>query len=95
MVAPPLVAIEVVHWARDGPKFACRVDGRNASYMAKYNLVQRLQAHHNVTMEAGKLRCPSTQKEGLKHQDHATMNVQVSNPLAQFWCNEQKVIVRA
>jgi hypothetical protein len=57
--------------------------------MAKYDLVQHLQAHHNVTMEAGKLGCPSTQEEGLKHQDHATMNVQVlSNPLAQFWCNE-------
>jgi hypothetical protein len=27
VVAPPLVAIEGVHWARDGPKFVCRVDG--------------------------------------------------------------------
>jgi len=39
VVAPPLVAIEGVHWARDGPKFACRVDGCDAFYTAKYNLV--------------------------------------------------------
>jgi hypothetical protein len=39
MVAPPLVAIEGVHWARDGPKFTCRVDGCNVFYIAKYNLV--------------------------------------------------------
>jgi hypothetical protein len=43
VVAPPLVAIEGVHWGRDGPKFVCRVDGCNAFYIAKYNLVQHLQ----------------------------------------------------
>jgi hypothetical protein len=37
-----LVAIEGVHWAKDGPKFACRVDGYDASYTAKYNLVRHL-----------------------------------------------------
>jgi len=41
-VALPLIAIEGVHWARNGPKFACKVDGCNASYMAKYNLVKHL-----------------------------------------------------
>ncbi len=67
MVAPPLVAIEGVHWAKDGPKFACRVDGCNASYMVKYNLVRHLQTHHNVIMEAGKPEHPSTKEEGLRH----------------------------
>jgi hypothetical protein len=68
MVAPPLVTIENVHWARDGPKFACRIDGRDASYIAKYNLIQYLRAHYNATMEPTKLGCPSTQKEdqGIK-----------------------------
>jgi len=42
VVAPPLVAIEGVHWAKDGPKFAYRVDGYDASYTAKYNLTQHL-----------------------------------------------------
>jgi len=60
VVALPLVAIEGVHWARDGPKFSCRGDGCNASYMAKYNLVWHSQTHHNVTMELGNPRCPST-----------------------------------
>jgi hypothetical protein len=39
VVAPLMVAIEGVHWAKDGPKFACNVDGCDASYMAKDNLV--------------------------------------------------------
>jgi hypothetical protein len=30
VVAPPLVAIKGVHWAKDGPKFVCKVDGCDA-----------------------------------------------------------------
>ncbi len=30
VVPLPLVAIEGVHWARDGPKFVCKVDGCDA-----------------------------------------------------------------
>jgi len=30
VVALPLVAIEGVHWAKDGPKFVCKVDGCDA-----------------------------------------------------------------
>jgi len=48
VVTLPPIAIEGVHWARDGPKFACKVDGYDASYMVKYNLVQHLQVCHNV-----------------------------------------------
>ncbi len=51
MVDPPLVAIEGVNWARDGPKFACRVDGCDAAYTAKYNFVWHLWACPNVVME--------------------------------------------
>jgi hypothetical protein len=96
VVAFLLVAIKGVHWARDGPKFVCRVDGCNASYIAKYNLVQHLQARHNVTMELNMPRCPFTWEEGPRHQKHTTMNVWVlSNPLAQFHCNEYKAITRS
>jgi len=96
VVAPPIVAIEGVHWAKDGPKFSCSVNGRDAFYMIKCNLVQHLQVRHNVTMESGKLKRPSIWEQGPKVQDHATMNVQVlSNLLAQFHHNEQKVVVRA
>jgi hypothetical protein len=49
MVAILSVTIDSVHWARDGPKFACKVNGCNESYITKYNLVQ--QTHHNVVME--------------------------------------------
>jgi len=59
-----VVAIEGVHWAKDGPKFSYNIDGCDASYMAKYNLVQHLWACHNVTMELSKPRCPSTQELG-------------------------------
>jgi hypothetical protein len=91
-LAFPLVAIEGVHWARDGPKFACRVDGYDASYMAKYNLVRHLQVSHNVVMELGKHGCPSTWEEGPRVQDHAAMNAQVlSKPLAHFRHNEERV----
>ncbi len=38
MVGLPLVAIKGVHWVKDGPKFACNVDGCDASDTAKYNL---------------------------------------------------------
>jgi hypothetical protein len=37
-----VVFIEGVHWARDGIKCACNVDGCDASYITKYNLVQHL-----------------------------------------------------
>jgi len=95
VVAPPLVAIEGVHRVTDGPKCACRVDGCNASYMAKYNLVWHLRACNNVTIELGKLGCPSTTEEGLRHQDYAVMNVQVlNNLLAPFHHNEQKAIAK-
>jgi hypothetical protein len=83
------IAIEGVHWAKDGPKFVCRVDGCDASYIAKYNFVWHLRAHHNVTMELGKHVHPSIRKQGPKVQDHMAMNAWVlSNPLAQFYCNE-------
>jgi hypothetical protein len=79
----------------DGPKFAYNVDGCNASYTTKYNLVRHLQARHNVTMELGKLGHPSTRKQGVRVQDHAAMNVWVlSNHLAQFRHNEQKAMAR-
>jgi len=79
VVAPPLVAIKGVHWATDGPEFVCRVDGCNASYIVKYNLVRHLQACHNVTMESNTPRHPSTQEQGPKVQDHATMDARVLN----------------
>ncbi len=95
MVAFPPIAIKGVHWARDGPKFACKVDGCDASYMTKYNLVWHLRAHHNVVMELNKPGHSSTWEEGLRVQDHMAMNAQVlSNPLAWFRHNEQKAIVR-
>jgi hypothetical protein len=56
------VAIEGVHWAKDGPKFVYKVDGCDALYITKYNLVQHLQVHNNVTMESSKLGHPSTRE---------------------------------
>jgi len=96
VVAFPPVAIEGVHWAKDGPKFVCKVVRCDAPYTSKYNLVQHLWAHCNVTMEPGKPECPSTWEEGLKHQDHTTMNMHIlNNLLAQFCRNEKKEIARA
>jgi hypothetical protein len=47
-------------------------------------------------MEPSKPEHPSTREEGLKHQNHMAMNVQVlNNPLAQFCCNEHKAIAKA
>jgi hypothetical protein len=89
VVALLQVAIEGVYWARDGPKFVCKIDGCGASYTTKYNLVQHLQTCHNVTMELGKLGHPSTRKQGLRVQNHATMNAHVlNNPLIWFYHNE-------
>jgi hypothetical protein len=96
VVALPPIAIEDVQWARDGPKFACKGDGCNASYMAKYNSIQHLQVCHNVVMELGKPGCPSTREEGPRHQNHIAMNVWVLNNLLAWFChNEQKVVARA
>ncbi len=39
VVALPPVTIKGVHWARDGPEFVCSVNGCDASYITKYNLV--------------------------------------------------------
>jgi len=52
VVAPPPIALKGVHWAK--------VDGCNASYMAKYNLVWHLWACQNVVMELGKHGHPFT-----------------------------------
>ncbi len=37
VVALPLVALEGVHWPRDGAKFVYKVHGCNVTYIAKYN----------------------------------------------------------
>jgi len=74
VVAPPLVALEGVHSARDGAKFTCKVHGCNVTYIAKYNLVWHLQIWQNVIMELGKFRHPSIWEEASKHQDHVVMN---------------------
>jgi len=93
VVASPLVIIEGVHWAKDGSKFACSVDGCDVSYMAKYNLVWHLRVQHNVVMKSGKPKHPSTPNEGPMLQDQMAMNVWVlSNLLARFHCNEQKAM---
>jgi hypothetical protein len=95
VVAPPQVAIEGVPWAKDGAKCFCRINGCDALYIAKYNLVQCLQTCHNVTMELGKPKHPFIHKQGPKVLQHATMNAWVlSNPLAQFCHNKQKAIAR-
>jgi hypothetical protein len=44
----------------DAPKFVCKVDECDALHTSKYNMIQHLQARHNVTMELGKLERPST-----------------------------------
>jgi len=94
--APLSVAIEGVHRQKMGPNLLCNIGGCDASYTTKYNLLRHLRAHHNGTMELSKPRFPSTWEQGLKVQDHTTMNAQVlNNPLAQFRHNEQKVIARA
>ncbi len=91
-----MVALEGVHWAKDGAKFASKVHGCNVTYVTKYNLVWHLQIRHNVIMEPSKLEHPSTWKEGPKHKNHVAMNAWVlNNPLAQFCHNEHNVIVRA
>jgi hypothetical protein len=95
MVAPLLVAIKGVHWAKDGPKFACIIDGCDASHTANYNLVWHLRMCHNATMELGKPGCPFTWDQCPRIQDHTVMNALIlSNLLAWFHCNEQKVTVK-
>jgi hypothetical protein len=92
----PQITLEGVHWAMDGPKFTCKVDGCDASYMAKYNLAWHLRMCHNVTMEFGKLGRASIQEEGPKHENHTTTNVQIlGNSLTPFCHNERKVIAKA
>ncbi len=96
VVALPLVALEGVHWLRDGAKYVYKVHGCNVTNIAKYNLIQHLQMWYNVIMELSKFEHPSTWEEGLKRQDHTTMNVQVlNNLLVQFCCNEHKAIAKA
>jgi hypothetical protein len=78
------------------PKFVCSIDGCDASYITKYNLVWHLWAYHYVTMQPNKPKCPTIWEHGPKVQNHVAMNAWVlSNLLAQFHCNEQKTIIRA
>jgi len=94
-VALSLIILESVHWVRDGPKIAYKVDGCDAYYMPKYNLVQHLWAHYNVVMESNKPECPSIQKEGLNIKITWPSTHQVlSNHLAWFYHNDQKAIAR-
>ncbi len=85
MVAFPTIAIEGVHSAKDGPKFAYCVDGRDASYMTKYNLVH-LQACHNVTMESGKSKRPFTWERGPRVQI-------LNNLLAHFVAKKKRLLL--
>ncbi len=49
----------------------------------------------NVIMELGKLECLFIREDGLRHQNHMAMNVQVlSNLLTWFYHNVQKEIIK-
>ncbi len=53
MVVLPPVVVKGVHWTRDWPKFAYRVNGCDVSYIAKYNSIRHLRMRDNVVMELG------------------------------------------
>ncbi len=96
MVVLPPIALKGLHGEKDGTKFAYIVDRCDVNYIANYNLVCHLQAHHNVIVELGKLERPSIWEEGPLHQGHAIMNVQVlNNTLTQFHHNKQKATAKA
>jgi len=56
------------YWAKDGVKFACKVDGCEVTYNTKYNLVLHLWAQHCVAMELNKLghQVPRTMVQSVK-----------------------------
>jgi hypothetical protein len=73
------VAKEGVDGAKVGKRFACKVGACDVSYAAKW----LLNGTHHLVMEQGKLGHPSTQHEGPRCQDHASMNTKVLvDPLA-------------
>jgi len=48
---------------------------------------------HGLVVEKAKPRRPSTSKRGLRHQDHAKMNVRILvNAMAMQRQNDQKVV---
>jgi len=89
------VAKEAVDGAKVGKRFACKVGACDVSYAAKWLLQRHLNGIHHLVMEQGKLGRPSTQNEGPRCQDHASMNTMVLvDPLASLQLNDQKANAR-
>jgi hypothetical protein len=83
---PPRVVKERVEWAKVTKRFAYKVGACDVYYAAKWLLQRHFDGPHHLAMEQGKSSCClSTQHEGPRCQDNASMNAKVVvNPLAQL-----------
>jgi len=78
-----------------GPNLLVGLMGAMYSILLSIIWYNIYKVHHNMTMELSKFGHPFIREEGLRHQDHPFMNVQVLNNLLVWFCrNEQKAIVR-
>jgi len=93
LLCPPNLVWKDKEWTKVGSKWKCKVGTCTVAYCAKWLLTKHLKEVHGLVAEKAKPRRPSTSTGGLRHQNHAKMNVRIlGNAMAVQRRNDQKVI---
>ncbi len=96
LLCPPNLAPKHKEWTKVGSKWKCKVGTCIVAYCAKWLLTKHLKEVHGLVAEKSKPGRFSTFAGGLRHQDHAKMNVRIlGNAMAVQRRNDQKVASRA
>ncbi len=92
-LCPPNLARKDKEWMKVGSKWKCKVSICIVAYCAKWLLTKHLKEVHGLVAKKAKPGRPSTSSRGLRHQDHAKMNVHIlGNAMAMQRRNDQKVV---
>ncbi len=76
-----------------GSKWKCKVGTYNVAYCAKWLLTKHLKEVHGLVVEKAKPGRFLIFEGGLRHQDHAKMNVRIlKDAMAVQRRNDQKVV---
>jgi hypothetical protein len=74
---PPNLARKDKEWTKVRSKWKCKVGIYIVAYYVKWLLTKHLKEVHGLVAEKAKPKRPSTYERGLRHQNHAKMNVRI------------------
>ncbi len=96
LLYPPNLAQKDKEWTKVGLKWKCKVGTCTIAFCAKWLLTKHLAHVHGLVVEKSKPGRFLTSAGGLRHQDHAKMNVRIlADAMVVQRRNDKKVASRA